>query len=345
MSFTPSASPLGAPVQSFEIRNGTGALIAVFNVSSLSPNPFGPGVGTPANPSPVIVELPAALLAVSGGAATEFAVQVSAVNALGASTVASLQRTLSTTGIVLFRVNATSLTETQSPLQLAVGETLQLLVTVQFPQGSSPAANLTLALPAVAGGGRLELLSASVLAAGARLTSSVSGALQAGASATALRSLESASAGATDTVLFQLGSVSNSALTAAADYQAAESVQFVLTARVSAVAGNVAGASLPLSAQFDFTGAASAQPPVAVAAALTATVVEPSLSLAVSASQPTVQAGELVRFTALVAPILGAPALGPAYAVNLTFPCAAGQSAAAAGWIRFTVSRHARCCR
>ena len=83
ITFTPSASPLGAPVDSFVFRNATGAIVATVWVADLPYNPFNSSLygGTSASPAPVTVQLPAALFATA--TPLRFSYSVEAVNALG----------------------------------------------------------------------------------------------------------------------------------------------------------------------------------------------------------------------------------------------------------------------
>jgi hypothetical protein len=273
-------------------------------LSDLPYNPFntslfGPGVGTAANPAPVTVQLAAALLAT--GTPLQYTVQVEEVNALGSSVRANLTRTLSSFGVLSFVVNSTSLPESAAgpPVLLSIGETAQYLLTVQFPRGSTPGANVTITLApnGAAGAGVLELLSASIVSVGSQLSSSTAGALAVGVSAASIdRQLAD---GLADTAVFTLGNVLSSAA-ASQDGQINGTVQvvFAVQVRAPAVAANIAGASVPVSAQFDYSGA-DASSGAAQSGSIAGSVVEPALAVSVSAPA-TVQAGQTVHLTTTI---------------------------------------------
>ena len=217
-------------------------------------------------------------------------------------------------------MNATSLVESpMGPPQvlLSIGETAQYLVTVQFPRGSTSAANvtLTLASTALAATGVLELLSAQIVFVGSALQSSRAGALAVGVNVPLLN-LQLAD-GIADTAVFSLGDVQSS-LPASADGQLNETAQvvFAVTARVpAAVAANVANASVPVAARFDYLGATSASG-VADSAVLSGSLVTPALSVAVRA--PTsAQAGQTVSVGATLTQLPTSSAA--AYALNVSF--------------------------
>ncbi len=180
--------------------------------------------------------------------------------------------------------------------------------TVRVPEGTSPFLNVSFALSyGASGSGVLAVVSSRVVSFGSNVVSSLLSASGAGLSSNALLVGD----GLDDQVVFSFGRVVNAGDNV---LDSGDDIVVEVVALVADVALNANSSSLPSVVSLDCTAASCPQQSSA-----SLVVVEPALSVNVSCNATTIDAGDVVSYTAVVRHRPAPGSWSAAYNVSLAF--------------------------
>ena len=219
---------------------------------------------------------------------TNYASAPSGPDFLTSPLAASADVTIQNPSVVKGLVGTSLNTANNANNQAAIGEKATYTVTVTVPQGTTPGAAILDTLPTGLGFVQLDSVSES------------SGVTMTGTGAATING---------QTVTFNLGTITD----ADTNPLAPDTITLTFDTVVLDVAGNTAGTTLTNQAQFDWNGGANK---TAVASAPAVTVIEPKLSVSVTPSPNSGEAGTVVTYTVVLTNNTGADATD-AYNVNL----------------------------
>ena len=178
-----------------------------------------------------------------------------------------------------------------------------------MPEGTSPFVNVSIALShGASGSGVLAVVSSRVVSFGSNVVSSLLSAGGAGLSSNALLVGD----GLDDLVVFSFGRVVNAGDNV---LDSGDDIVVEVLAVVADVALNANSSSLPSSVTLNCTGASCPQQQ----SSATLVVVEPTLSLSVSCNATTIDAGDIVSYTAVVRHRAAPGSWSAAYNLSLAF--------------------------